>query len=176
MIIFCQWVLYKLHVTVKLNESEESVVDATVVAAIIGAIGAIAAAVVTVVLSQHKPTSPPQIHVTFPLTSSHEDVDKREGSSKAAPGYEAVTDVADRGNSTSKRKKAAAKPKVAAVKSSAKTRIVWTVLNDSFKPVETFDFNQKEAADARAAELAARGKGTYFVQKTKEPMKDNFPT
>ena len=77
-----------------------------------------------------------------------------------------------------KKKKAPAKPKakaVKAVKPSARMRIVWTVLNDAFKPVGTFDFNQKEAADARAAELTAKGKGTHFVQKTKEPMPDNAP-
>ena len=77
-----------------------------------------------------------------------------------------------------KKKKAAAKPKVKAVKAvkpSARMRIVWTVLNDAFKPVGTFDFNQKEAAEARAAELTAKGKGTHFVQKTKEPMPDNAP-
>ena len=77
-----------------------------------------------------------------------------------------------------KKKKAPAKPKakaVKAVKPSARMRIVWTVLNDAFKPVGTFDFNQKEAADARAAELTAKGKGTHFVQRTKEPMPDNAP-
>jgi hypothetical protein len=77
-----------------------------------------------------------------------------------------------------KKKKAAAKPKakaVKAVKPSARMRIVWTVMNDAFKPVGTFDFSQKEAAEARAAELTAKGKGTHFVQKTKEPMSDNAP-
>ena len=77
-----------------------------------------------------------------------------------------------------KKRKAAAKPKVKAVKApkpSARMRIVWTVMNDAFKPVGTFDFNQKEAAEARALELTAKGKGNHFVQKTKEPMPDNAP-
>jgi hypothetical protein len=77
-----------------------------------------------------------------------------------------------------KKKKAPAKPKVKAVKAvkpSARMRIVWTVMNDAFKAVGTFEFNQKEAAEARAAELTAKGKGTHFVQKTKEPMPDNAP-
>jgi hypothetical protein len=77
-----------------------------------------------------------------------------------------------------KKKKAPAKPKVKAakpVKPSARMRIVWTVMNDAFKPVGTFEFTQKEAAEARAAELTAKGKGTHFVQKTKEPMPDNAP-
>ncbi len=77
-----------------------------------------------------------------------------------------------------KKKKAPAKAKakaVKAVKPSARMRIVWTVVNDAFKSVGTFEFNQKEAAEARAAELTAKGKGTHFVQKVKEPMPDNAP-
>ncbi|MFO0951580.1 MAG: hypothetical protein U0835_10595 [Isosphaeraceae bacterium] len=70
--------------------------------------------------------------------------------------------------------KAKAKPTKAA-KPAARMRIVWTVMNDAFKPVATFEYSQKEAADARAAELSAKGKGTHFVVKTKEPMPDNAP-
>jgi hypothetical protein len=60
-------------------------------------------------------------------------------------------------------------------KPATRMRIVWTVLNDAFKPVGTFEYSQKEAAEARAAELTAKGKGPHFVQKTKEPMPDNAP-
>ena len=77
-----------------------------------------------------------------------------------------------------KKAKAPAKPKAKAVKAAkpaARMRIVWTVMNDAFKPVGTFEYAQKEAAEARAAELTAKGKGTHFVQKTKEPMPDNAP-
>ena len=66
--------------------------------------------------------------------------------------------------------KAKAKPKTPrAPKPAARQRIVWVVLNDAFKPITTFEYNQKDAADARAAELTAKGKGTHFVQRTKEP-------
>jgi hypothetical protein len=77
-----------------------------------------------------------------------------------------------------KKPKAAAKPKAKSARSSkpaSRMRIVWVVLNDAFKPVGTFEFNQKEAADARAAELTAKGKGTHFVQRTKEPMPEDAP-
>jgi hypothetical protein len=60
-------------------------------------------------------------------------------------------------------------------KPTARMRIVWAVLNDAFKPVATFEYNQKEAAEARAAELTAKGKGTHFVQRTKEPMPEDAP-
>ena len=85
----------------------------------------------------------------------------------------------DEGEKKPKKKaKAPAKSKAKAVKApkpSARMRIVWTVVNDAFKTVGTFEFAQKEAADARAVELTAKGKGTHFVQKTKEPMPDNAP-
>jgi hypothetical protein len=77
-----------------------------------------------------------------------------------------------------KKAKAAAKPKAKAVKApkaAARMRIVWSVMNDAFKTVGTFEYSQKEAAEARAAELTAKGKGTHFIQKTKEPMPDNAP-
>ncbi len=77
-----------------------------------------------------------------------------------------------------KKPKAAAKPKVKAVKAAkaaARMRIVWSVMNDAFKTVGTFEFSQKEAAQSRADELTAKGKGTHFLQKTKEPMPDNAP-
>src|SRR5271169_1906424 len=77
-----------------------------------------------------------------------------------------------------KKPKAAPKSKAKSSRSAkpaARMRIVWTVLNDAFKPVATFEFSQKEAAEARAAELTAKGKGTHFVQRTKESMPEDAP-
>ncbi len=94
---------------------------------------------------------------------------------------EAADDGSDDEEAERKPKKKAkapskAKPKaVKAPKPAARMRIVWGVVNDAFKTVGTFDYSQKEAADARAAELTAKGKGTHFVQKVKEPMPDNAP-
>ncbi len=77
-----------------------------------------------------------------------------------------------------KKAKAPAKSKAKTSRSSAKPaarmRIVWAVLNDAFKPVATFEYNQKEAAEARAAELTAK-KGTHFVSRMKEPMPEDAP-
>jgi hypothetical protein len=91
---------------------------------------------------------------------------------------EDADDEESEGRKPKKKAKAPSKAKVKAVKvpkPAARMRIVWTVMNDAFKAVGTFEYNQKEAADARAAELTARGKGTHFVMKTKEPMPDNAP-
>lgn len=77
-----------------------------------------------------------------------------------------------------KKAKAPAKPKAKstkAIKPTARVRIVWAVVNDAFKTLATFDYNQKEAAEAKAAELTAKGKGTHFLQKVKEAMPDNAP-
>jgi hypothetical protein len=77
-----------------------------------------------------------------------------------------------------KKAKAPAKSKAKSsrpAKPTARMRIVWVVMNDAYKPIATFDYNQKDAADARAAELTAKGRGTHFVQRTKEPMPEDAP-
>ena len=61
-------------------------------------------------------------------------------------------------------------------KPTARMRIVWAVVNDAFKQVGTpFEYTEKEAALARAAELTAKGKGTHFLQKLKEAMPEDAP-
>src|SRR5215207_2203650 len=53
-----------------------------------------------------------------------------------------------------KKPKAPAKSKAKAVKAAkpaARMRIVWTVVNDAFKTVATFEYAQKDAAEAKAA-------------------------
>ncbi len=96
----------------------------------------------------------------------------------------AVEDEGDEEDGGRRKKKpkapAKAKPKAKAKttrapKQAARMRIVWVVLNDAFKEVGKFDYNQKEAAEARAAELTAKGKGSHFVQRTKEAMPDDAP-
>jgi hypothetical protein len=77
-----------------------------------------------------------------------------------------------------KKPKAAPKSRAKATrpaKPAARMRIVWTVMNDAFKPIATFEYNQREAAEAKAQELTAKGKGTHFVQRTKEPMPADAP-
>jgi hypothetical protein len=77
-----------------------------------------------------------------------------------------------------KKKRAPAKSKAKAAKPAkpaARMRIVWAVVNDAFKTVASFDYTQKEAALAKAAEMTAKGKGTHFVQKVKEAMPEDAP-
>lgn len=108
-----------------------------------------------------------------------------EAAEPVDPMEDESDDVADDGDDDeSERKpkkkakaKAPAKAKVVkAPKPAARMRIVWAVVNDAFKTIgQTFEYADKEAAEARAAELTAKGKGTHFVQKVKEPMPDNAP-
>lgn len=105
-----------------------------------------------------------------------EPVDPMED--EADDTLDADDDGEETGKKPKKKAKAPAKPKVKAVKApkpAARMRIVWAVVNDAFKTVGTFEYAQKDAAEARAAELTAKGKGTHFVQKVKEPMPDNAP-
>lgn len=77
-----------------------------------------------------------------------------------------------------KKAKAPAKPRAKttrAAKPAARMRVVWVVMNDVYKPIATFDYNQKEEAEAKAAELTAKGKGTHFVQRTKEALPEDAP-
>ncbi len=49
-------------------------------------------------------------------------------------------------------------------------RVVWEVCDVGGRAVATFDYADKAAAEARAAELKARGKGTHFVRSVKQPF------
>jgi hypothetical protein len=94
---------------------------------------------------------------------------------------EAVEEVDEEEVQEKKPKKKAKAPAKSKAKSSrpakpaARMRIVWVVMNDAYKPIGTFEYGQKEAALARAAELTAKGRGTHFVQRTKEPMPEDAP-
>jgi hypothetical protein len=97
---------------------------------------------------------------------------------EAEDAVEEVDDE-DAGEKKPKKKpKAPAKAKVKtpkAAKPAARMRIVWVVMNDAFKPIATFEYAQREAAEAKAKEMTERGKGTHFVHKIKEPMPDDAP-
>lgn len=88
------------------------------------------------------------------------------------------TDDDDDAERKPKKKKppARSKPKATkAVKPTARMRIVWNVVSDAFKTIATFDFSQRAEAETKAEEMNSKGKGTYFVQKSKEPMPDDAP-
>ena len=54
--------------------------------------------------------------------------------------------------------------------SQPRMRIVWAVCDIGGRPVATFPYPEKAAAEAHAAQLKARGKGDFFLRSLKEPM------
>ncbi len=52
----------------------------------------------------------------------------------------------------------------------ARKMLFWGVYNQSLKRVAKYDFTQKKAAEAKAAELSTGGKSPHFVQKCKEEI------
>jgi hypothetical protein len=61
----------------------------------------------------------------------------------------------------------ALRPKPAAA---PRMRVVWAVCDVGGRTVATFDYPRKADAEAHAAQLKARGKGTHFVRSLKEPI------
>lgn len=91
---------------------------------------------------------------------------------------EAAEEAAVAEKKPKKKAKAPSKAKTKAAKApkaSARMRIVWAVVSDTFKTVATFEYAKRDEAEARAAELTAKGKGTHFVQRVKEPMPEDAP-
>ena len=60
-------------------------------------------------------------------------------------------------------------------KAAPRMRARWGVFDGSMKQVAIFDYNQRAAADEKAAELAAKKNGTFFLQMVKEPMPELVP-
>jgi hypothetical protein len=75
----------------------------------------------------------------------------------------------------------AAKPKAARVKTPRakkappRMRARWGVFDGGMKQVAVFDYNERDAADRKLADLRARNKGAHFLQIVKEPMPEPGP-
>ncbi len=96
-----------------------------------------------------------------------EQAEAAEKQGKTAAGEGAV---GDKKKVKEPKKKAAAKPKRSKVKVIVRKRMLWGVFSSSLKEEGRFPYADKDAAEARAADLAARHKRTYFVQPIKEPL------
>ena len=71
------------------------------------------------------------------------------------------------------RAKAPAGPKARkprAKKVPARMRVRWGVFDAGMHQIAVFDYNQRDAADAKVADLLAKKKGLFFLQVVKEPM------
>jgi hypothetical protein len=52
----------------------------------------------------------------------------------------------------------------------------WGVFDGGMKRVAIFDYNQRDAAQEKLADLITRKKGVYFLQMVKEPMPEPTPS
>ncbi len=75
--------------------------------------------------------------------------------------------------------KKGAKEKAAAAPKARKTRkkkepprlcARWAVFDAAMKQIAVFDYNQRDEADQKIADLTAKKKAPYFLQLIKEPM------
>jgi len=75
------------------------------------------------------------------------------------------------GKKKAKEKKAPVKRKSRSKTAEPERRkLFWGVFNQSAKRIALFDFSQRKAAEAKAAELTAGGKNQHFVMKVKEAI------
>src|SRR5947207_879422 len=89
---------------------------------------------------------------------------------------EALAGAAGAAEGTKKTKAKAEKKAPVKRKSRSKTaeperrKLFWGVFNQSAKRIALFDFSQRKAAEAKAAELTSGGKNPHFVMKVKEAI------
>jgi hypothetical protein len=98
-----------------------------------------------------------------------EQAEAAEKRGVAEPG-EAV--VGDKKKAKEPKKKAAPRPKRVKTKVIIRKRLIWGVFSGTMKEEGRFAYAEKEAAEARAAELSAKHKKTFFVQPIKEALGD----
>jgi hypothetical protein len=106
-----------------------------------------------------------------------EDEEEAEEGEEAAEGSD---EGGDEEAPATKKAKAKAKPKAVRTtrkpKAAPRMRARWGVFDSSMKQLAVFDYKDRAAAEAKAAELqATRKTGTFFVQMVKEPMPEDAP-
>jgi hypothetical protein len=109
-----------------------------------------------------------------------EDTGDGGGDENEGPGAE-TEGGADDESSRPAKKPAKDKARAAKARKPRKPKTVprmrarWGIFDDSMKQVAIFDYNQRAAADEKAAELATKKKGSFFLQMVKEPMLEPAP-
>jgi hypothetical protein len=92
---------------------------------------------------------------------------------KEAEAAEAMGVDEEKAPAKKKKKKKATKRKATKrtkVKAVIRKRLVWGVFSSSLKEEARFPYDQRKAADEKAAQLATKTKRTYFVQPIKEAL------
>jgi hypothetical protein len=113
--------------------------------------------------------------------ADEDDGDEDDGDEDEGSEADAEDELDDEAPRPAKKKPAKAKARPVKARQPRKPKAVprmrarWGVFDASMKQVAVFDYNQRAAADAKAAELAAKKNGTFFLQLVKEPMPDAAP-
>jgi len=102
-----------------------------------------------------------------------EDTGDAGGDDDEGPGADTEGGADDEAPPLAKKPAKARKPRKP--KAAPRMRARWGVFDASMKRVAIFDYNQRAAADEKAAELAAKKNGTFFLQMVKEPMPEPAP-
>ena len=106
-----------------------------------------------------------------------DDTGDAGGDEDEGPGADTEDGADDEGPRPAKKPVKAKAPAAKARKPKAapRMRARGGVFDASMKQVAIFDYNQRAAADEKAAELAAKKNGTFFLQLVKEPMPEPAP-
>lgn len=78
---------------------------------------------------------------------------------------------AQEGGEAPPKKKAKRKSRTKKV-TEVRMKMFWGVFNQSMKRVALYDFDQKDEAEQKAADLSKSGKPPHFVQKVKETIEE----
>jgi hypothetical protein len=102
-----------------------------------------------------------------PVKASKSAAPKKKVAAKSAPAKGTSAKAAP--------KKAAPEKKKAPVKrvrtpKEVRLKAFWGVFNQSLRRVAIYEFNERKAADKKAAELTKSGKSPHFVQPVKEQI------
>ena len=110
------------------------------------------------------------------LRKQAEEAEARE-SRQAPEADDEIEDAGDAGVAEDKRSRPAKAEAPAAKarkprkrKAAPRMRVRWGVFDASMKQVAIFDYNQRAAADEKAAELAAKKNSVFFLQMVKDLM------
>lgn len=89
-------------------------------------------------------------------------------------GDEETTETAATTTKAKPKKKAAtpAKRKSRSAAKEVRMKAFWGVFNQSFKQVAIFEYNERAAADEKAAELSGSQKQPHFVQPVKKEIEE----
>jgi len=92
---------------------------------------------------------------------------KKKVAAKSAPAKGTSAKAAPKKAPPAEKKKA---PKRVRAPKEVRLKAFWGVFNQSLRRVAIYEFNERKAADKKAAELTKSGKSPHFVQPVKEQI------